>query len=131
MRDPRRPELHLLRHARQKDAREPAPDPAADDVVEAYELGRRRYGARKKKAALARRGITLDRRRTVRIMKEKGLTSAYAKTGFKPHSAKANEAELPNIGGQGVRRARTAHAHHGRPGLRVRGGRMELRLSAD
>lgn len=116
---------------RGKDAHEPAPDPATDDMVEAYVLGRRRDGARKKKVALAHGGITLDRRRTVRIMKEKGLTSAYAKTGFKPHSAKANEAELPNIGGQGVRRARAAHAHHGRPGLRVRGGRMELRLSAD
>lgn len=85
---------------RGKDAREPAPDPAADDVVEAYELGRRRYGARKIKAALARRGITLSRRRITRIMKEKGLTSAYARAGFKPHPVKVNEAELPNIVGR-------------------------------
>lgn len=93
---------------RGKDAREPAPDPAADDVVEAYELGHRRYGARKKKAALARKSITLDRRRTARVMKEKGLTSAYAKTGFKPHSAKVNEVALPNI----VGREFDGHAPH-------------------
>ena len=68
---------------RGKDTHEPASDPAADDVVEAYELGHRRYGARTKKAARARKSITLDRRRTARVMKEKGLTSAYAKTGFK------------------------------------------------
>ena len=76
---------------------EAAPDPATACVVDAYERGRGRYGARKIKAALERRGITLSRRRIGRIMKENGLVSAYTKAAFRPHSAKVNEADVPNV----------------------------------
>jgi putative transposase len=79
---------------------EAAPDPATACVVDAYEQGRRRYGARKIKAALERRGITLSRRRIGRIMKENGLVSAYAKSKFRPHPAKVNEADVPNVVGR-------------------------------
>ena len=82
---------------RAKGGKGPAPDPATDDVVEAYEQGHKRYGARKIKASLARRGIVLSRRRITRIMKENGLASAYTKAKFRPHPSKVNEAELPNI----------------------------------
>ena len=79
---------------------EAAPDPATACVVDAYERGRGRYGARKIKAALERRGITLSRRRIGRIMKENGLVSAYTKAAFRPHSAKANEADVTNVVGR-------------------------------
>ena len=79
---------------------EAAPDPATACVVDAYERGRGRYGARKIKAALERRGITLSRRRIGRIMKENGLVSAYTKAAFRPHSAKVNEADVPNVVGR-------------------------------
>ena len=79
---------------------EAAPDPATACVVDAYERGRGRYGAGKIKAALERRGITLSRRRIGRIMKENGLVSAYTKAAFRPHSAKVNEADVPNVVGR-------------------------------
>lgn len=75
----------------------PERDPATDAVIEAFEQGHKRYGARKVKAVLARRNVTLSRRRITRIMRENGLVSAYTKARFKPHPSKANEADLPNI----------------------------------
>lgn len=74
-----------------------APDPAAEEVAAVFEESRGRYGARKIKASLARRGIVLSRRRIGRIMKGKGLTSAYADAKFKPSSSSADEADVPNI----------------------------------
>ncbi|MGN0261330.1 MAG: IS3 family transposase [Eggerthellaceae bacterium] len=77
--------------------RDPMPDPAADAVAEAYRKGRGVYGARKIKASLARGGIVLSRRRICRIMREKGLVSAYARARFKPHPPKADASDVPNI----------------------------------
>lgn len=74
-----------------------APDPAAEEVATAFEESRGRYGARKIKASLARRGIVLSRRRIGRIMKGKGLVSAYADAKFKPSRSSADEADAPNI----------------------------------
>ena len=76
---------------------EPAPDPIEQDVVDAFESGRREYGAPRIKRALARRGVVASRRRIARIMKARGLVSSYTKAKFKPARTKANEAELPNI----------------------------------
>ena len=70
-----------------------APDPAAEEVATAFEESRERYGARKIKASLARRGIVLSRRR---IMKGKGLVSAYADAKSKPSRPSADEADVPN-----------------------------------
>ena len=50
-----------------------APDPAAEEVAAAFGESRGRYGVRKIKASLARRGIVLSRRRIGRIMKGRGL----------------------------------------------------------
>ena len=74
-----------------------APDPAAEEVATTFEESRGRYGARKIKASLARRGIVLSRRRIVRIMKGKGLISAYADAKFKPSRSSAEDADAPNI----------------------------------
>lgn len=73
------------------------PDPIEPDVLAAHEASRGRYGARKIKASLARRGITASRRRICRIMRENGLVSAYGRKKFKCHPGKPNEADLPNV----------------------------------
>ena len=49
--------------------REPEPDPIAGDVIEAFEAGRREYGAPRLKRELAKRGIVASRRRITRIMR--------------------------------------------------------------
>lgn len=74
-----------------------ASDPAAEEVAAALEESRGRCGARKIKAPLARMGIVLSRRRIGRIMKDKGLVSAYADTKFKPSRPSAGEVDVPNI----------------------------------
>ena len=56
-----------------------------------------RYGARKVKASLERRGVSASRRRISRIMRENGLSSAYGRKRFKAHPGKPNEAEPPNL----------------------------------
>ena len=60
-------------------------DPIAGDVRAVRRDGRERYGARKIKAALERRGVTASRRRIGNIMREQGMTSAYTRRRFKPH----------------------------------------------
>lgn len=74
-----------------------APDPAAEEVATAFEESRGRHGARKIKASPVRRDIVLSRRRIGRIMKGKGLVSAYANAKFKPSRSSAGEADIPNI----------------------------------
>ena len=72
-------------------------DPIAGDVHAVRRDSHERYGARKIKAALERRGVTASRRRIVNIMKRRGMTSAYARRTFKPHKTRVNEARLANI----------------------------------
>ena len=72
-------------------------DPIAGDVHAVRRDGHGRYGARKIKAALERRGVTASRRRVVSIMRRRGMTSAYARRTFKPHKTRVNEARLANI----------------------------------
>ena len=72
-------------------------DPIAGDVHAVWRDSHERYGARKIKAALERRGVTASRRRIVNIMKRRGMTSAYARRTFKPHKTRVNEARLANI----------------------------------
>ncbi|AUD84530.1 Hypothetical protein NRBB56_0475 [Bifidobacterium breve] len=48
-------------------------DPIAGDVRAAWHDGRERYGARKIKAALERKGVTASRRRIGGIMRERGM----------------------------------------------------------
>lgn len=60
-------------------------DSIAGDARAARRDSRERYGARKIKAALERRGVTASRRRIGNIMREQGMTSAYTRRRFKPH----------------------------------------------
>ncbi|MDY4719502.1 MAG: IS3 family transposase, partial [Collinsella sp.] len=69
----------------------PAPDPIEPDVLAAHAESRGRYGSRKVKASLERRGISASRRRIARIMRENGLSSAYGRKRFKVHPGKPNE----------------------------------------
>ena len=72
-------------------------DPIAGDVRAVWRDSRERYGARKIKAALERKGVTASRRRIGNIMREQGMTSAYARRRFKPHKTRVNEARLANL----------------------------------
>lgn len=72
-------------------------DPIAGDVHAVRRDSRERYGARKIKAALERRGVTASRRRIGNIMREQGMTSTYARRRFKPHGTRADEAKLANL----------------------------------
>ena len=60
-------------------------DPIAGDVRAIWRDSRERYGARKIKAALERKGVTASRRRIGNIMREQDMTSAYTRRRFKPH----------------------------------------------
>ncbi len=72
-------------------------DPIAGDVHAVRRDSHERYGARKIKAALERRGVTASRRRIVDIMKRRDMTSAYTRRRFKPHKTRVNEAKLANL----------------------------------
>ena len=72
-------------------------DPIAGDVRAVRRDGRERYGARKIKAALERKGVTASRRRIGNIMREQGMTSAYARGRSEPHRTRADEARLANL----------------------------------
>ena len=72
------------------------PDPIEPDVPAAHEASRGRYGARRIKASLARRGIAASRRRICRIMRENGLAGAYGRKKPECHPGRSNEADLPN-----------------------------------
>ena len=72
-------------------------DPIAGDVHAVWRDGHERCGARKIKAALERRGVTASRRRIGNIMREQGMTSAYARKRSEPHKTRVNEARLANI----------------------------------
>ena len=72
-------------------------DPIAGDVRAVRCDSRERYGARKIKAALGRKGVTASRRRIGNIMREQGMTSAYARGRSEPHRTRADEARLANL----------------------------------
>lgn len=78
----------------------PAPDPVEPGVLAVRAEGKGRYGARKAKAPLERRGVVASRRRISRIMRENGLSSAYGRRRFKARPGKPNEAELPSVLGR-------------------------------
>lgn len=73
-------------------------DPLEKEVIEEFEKSRKTYGTRRIKAALAKQGHTISRRRIGRIMKDNDLTFAYRKP--KPKTQQKNtkkEAVCPNI----------------------------------
>lgn len=85
-------------------------DPIAGDVRAIWRDSRERYGARKIKAALERKGVTASRRRIGNIMREQDMTSAYTRRRSEPHGTWADEARLANLPDPRVRRLRPAHA---------------------
>lgn len=105
-------------------------DPIAGDVRAVRRDGRERHGARKIKAALERRGVTASRRRIGGIMREQGMTDAYARGRSEPHGTRADEAKLANLPTPRVRRLRPAHASGGRPDVREGREQMGVRVSA-
>ncbi len=72
-------------------------DPIAGDVRAVWRDGRERHGARKIKAALERRGVTASRRRIGGIMREQGVTGAYARGRSEPHGTRVDEAGLASL----------------------------------
>jgi len=66
-------------------------------VVTAFEENRSLYGSRKLKRVLAKKGIVISRRKICRIMKLRGLVSAYTRKEYKNKSAKCNESVVPNL----------------------------------
>mgnify|MGYP000171610576 CR=1 FL=1 len=85
-------------------------DPIAGDVRAVWRDSRGRYGARKIKAALEGKGVTASRRRIGGIMREQGMTGAYARRRSKPHGMRADEARLANLPIPRGRRLRPARA---------------------
>jgi len=107
-------------------------DSIAGDVRAVWRDSRERYGARKIKAALERRGVTASRRRIGNIMREQGMTSAYARRRFKPHKTRADEARLANLldrGSDGC--APHTHPAGGLTYVRVGGGWAYVCLLVD
>lgn len=84
-------------HLRSRPEPPPAPDPVEPDVLAVHAESKGRYGARKAKASLERRGVVASRRRISRIMRESGLSSAYGRKRFEAHPGKPNEAEPPDV----------------------------------
>ena len=76
-------------------------DPIAGDVRAVRRDGRERHGAGKIKAALERKGVTASRRRIGGIMREQGMTGAYARGRSEPHGTRADEAGLANLPDRG------------------------------
>jgi transposase InsO family protein len=71
--------------------------PLEEAVQTAFEENRSLYGSRKIKKVLSRKGFTLSRRKICRIMKRRGLESAYTRKKYKNHNKKVNESIVPNL----------------------------------
>jgi transposase InsO family protein len=71
--------------------------PLEESVQTAFEENRSLYGSRKLKKVLAKKGIVISRRKICRIMKRRGLESAYTRKKYRSRSKKCNEAAIPNL----------------------------------
>lgn len=69
----------------------------AKDIERVFRANKSVYGARKIKAKLDGEGKRASRARIVRIMRARGLTSAYAQKKYRPNNSRFNEADLPNL----------------------------------
>jgi transposase InsO family protein len=66
-------------------------------VQAAYDENRRVYGQRKLKCVLLRKGWIVSRRKIGRIMKQRGLVSAYTHKKYRVHASRVNEAPVANL----------------------------------
>jgi hypothetical protein len=71
--------------------------PLEEAVQTAFEENRSLYGSPKLKKVLARKKINMPRRKICRIMKKRGLVSAYTRKKYKNSNKKVNEAAVPNL----------------------------------
>ena len=71
--------------------------PLEEAVQTAFEENRSLYGSRKLKKVLAGKGVVISRRKICRIMKHRGLESAYTRKKYKSRATKCNEATVPNL----------------------------------
>jgi transposase InsO family protein len=74
-----------------------ADEALAGDVERIYTANRGVYGSHKIKSKLDSEGIVASRRRIVRVMKAKGLISAYTQKKYRPDKTSPNEAKIENI----------------------------------
>lgn len=72
-------------------------DPYTQRVINIFRDNRQAYGTRRIKAAGARIGIVISRRRIARIMKENALISVYTVAQYKPTKSAPNEAKTENV----------------------------------
>jgi transposase InsO family protein len=63
----------------------------------AFDENRRVYGQRKLKHVLLRKGRIVSRRKIGRIMKLRGLVSAYTRKKYRVHASRVNAAPVPNL----------------------------------
>ncbi|MCL2518626.1 MAG: IS3 family transposase [Oscillospiraceae bacterium] len=90
--------LGISRGSYYYEAKSPKDETPFETAVQtAFEENRSLYGSRKLKKVLSEAGITLSRRKICRIMKRRGLESAYTHKKYKNHSTKYNEANVPNL----------------------------------
>ena len=82
------------------DEADEAADPLDEAVREEFERSGGRYGARRIKRVLEKRGMVASRRRIRRSMRSQGLRSCHRRKSFRPHPGKTNEANLPNVLGR-------------------------------
>jgi len=66
-------------------------------VQTAFEENRSVYGSRKLKKILDKKGINLSRRKILRIMKRRGLESAYTHKKYRSRNTKCNENTVSNL----------------------------------
>ncbi len=68
-----------------------------ESVQTAFDENRRVYGQRKLKHVLARSGKLVSCRKIGRIMRKRGLVSAYTRKKYRSHHENCNEAPVPNL----------------------------------
>lgn len=74
-----------------------ARDPLEDEIVSIFKENHGRYGARKIKAVLARRGEVASRRRIGNILKANGLCCIRRNRKAPKAKPKVNQSDMPNI----------------------------------
>ncbi len=72
-------------------------DPLTQLVINIFRDNRQVYGTRRIKAACARVGVVISRRRVARIMRENALISVYTVAQYKPTKTPSNESITENV----------------------------------
>ena len=90
--------LGISRGSYYYDVKPPKDETHLEEAVQtAFEENRSVYGSRKIKKVLGRKKIILSKDKICRIMKKRGLKSAYTRKKYKNHNKKVNEAIAPNL----------------------------------